>query len=929
MSNIKIPITSSGEYTIVKLSYTSSLHQSINSNYSVSSSYAIYSETSSYVKNNPQQSCKFSVESLKDLKTEDGNIKKEIFVRDMDRGGWFVFQTRNFPHWVSNTHGDGWMYEDDASGTGKWLRKWDNGTVNIKWAGAVGDGNTECTTEIQKAFDFAESGPDSGYSLNGKVFSVYVPTGMYLINGTIQVGPYARDRIKAITVVGDGKEHSTFFTKNGEEKPMFYIETTSAVEFRDVSFFSKIVYNRGDTVGYNGPIAIWRNDGMYFTDNRLLFSGFSRAYVIDNNVNGNYGTIRDCEFYHCGCAINTFSGATMRYENLRIMHCGTGVVSKGNAGITLNVQTLEGVGGAFDKTAGCLRFSNATGFDAVISYTEGNHGKLLSLGEVLSFNGNATIDENNIVKMNVEGFHLFRNGQTVEITSNSTDPSIIAYICGKRKLVGPPKSAGYVLFETGGTVTSSLDDVSFVISETHTGKDDVLVRNFNIRGLFLNSGKEHVISLDNARNGDIWMTSNSRTRLGDGIGVNFGKNVEDVNLHITGDGYWIENDDELDPPVNIFPDPEFENYLNGFSSDFYRRRFEVEWDKNISRGRGGSIKFTPEIVNYHSNVCYAYATLNVDAPVENRDLYITFRTLCPNMESYRPEEISIENSGSGYVNGVAQLILGNKVVYINITTDENTGGITSAKWISGHSGDQNDTQSVDVIQETGVGGKINVDNYSVSGWGTRTLPSQIAYYTVRLLDQNNNTIGIIDNGSRESLRVCKSWRRQGGRVSCGPDVTSIKLQLSVVGADGYIDGSEVVYLDDLVIVDVNDGLSHKRSKMLDMAISEPNKLYKHDRLIDDTKINEIIPLEIGKNNNIQIIKSNNDVSGNDPLFVFLSNKNASAGDYFHIVNENMYTLVNVKDENNNTLKTMRGKCWAKFHWHQDNKQWKLVEYGIL
>ncbi len=103
----------------------------------------------------------FAVPTIADLATINTAIYTTAFVKDLNRGGTFV--------WSSTGTANGGTVFDGA--TGFWNRQYTGG-VNVKWFGAVGDGLTDDTSAINTAL-----------AIGG--IQLYFPKGTYNVTSTI------------------------------------------------------------------------------------------------------------------------------------------------------------------------------------------------------------------------------------------------------------------------------------------------------------------------------------------------------------------------------------------------------------------------------------------------------------------------------------------------------------------------------------------------------------------------------------------------------------------------------------------------------------------------------------------------------------------------------------------------------------------------
>ena len=100
------------------------------------------------------------VETIAELSLVDINKYTTAIVKDLDRGGTFIYDSIKVAENNQGTIFNGWVRQY-------------NGAVNVKWFGAKGDGINDDTVSIQKAIDFGKS--------------VFIDIGTYKITGSIDL----------------------------------------------------------------------------------------------------------------------------------------------------------------------------------------------------------------------------------------------------------------------------------------------------------------------------------------------------------------------------------------------------------------------------------------------------------------------------------------------------------------------------------------------------------------------------------------------------------------------------------------------------------------------------------------------------------------------------------------------------------------------
>lgn len=194
------------------------------------------------------------VETVEDLATIDTSLHKTAIVKDLNRGGTFI--------WSANgTVNSGTVF---AGATGYWVRRYD-GTVNVKWFGAIGDGVTDNTV----LFDSIEATiTGECIDLFGMTLVVsYIPNSNNYINGSFKIAnevyhlnrnprehPLANPTIHAKTILaGEGKYRglsTAAFNRAGSSRVVVvYREALGHAPENNVPIYCGITDDMGDRFG--------------------------------------------------------------------------------------------------------------------------------------------------------------------------------------------------------------------------------------------------------------------------------------------------------------------------------------------------------------------------------------------------------------------------------------------------------------------------------------------------------------------------------------------------------------------------------------------------------------------------------------------------------------------------------------------------------
>jgi len=279
------------------------------------------------------------------------------------------------------------VFDPVASGAGRLVREFDS-DINVRWAGALGNGSTDDSSAIQAVIDYIESQPASGWSV------VYVPSGRFLISSTLTfTGNYRGIR-------GDGQTSRIVTTS---DIPMVRIDCSSGNAYyfqaSSLSFEGGVSGTRTSNTGIEvyalaGSSPYYFNH-FIFTD--LLFAGtyrgihFNKAVAgpsnearvnwgiisnvrttnlganqIENSIDFSYGSgtgnvIEGCTLLSNGVGINFSSGA------LDIQHTGTAVSSTSttivlDAGASGSDDTYNGYSVAINSGTGANQIGTITDY---------------------------------------------------------------------------------------------------------------------------------------------------------------------------------------------------------------------------------------------------------------------------------------------------------------------------------------------------------------------------------------------------------------------------------------------------------------------------------------------------------------------------------------------------------------------------------------
>lgn len=251
----------------------------------------------------------YVIDTVDDFGTVPSGIDT-VIVKDMNRGGTFIYDATQ-----SAVNNGGTIFDG-------WVRQY-SGAVNVKWFGAKGDGVADDTVAIQEAID------NVTYILkNG---SVFIPAGIYNISyqGTTDTVDKVSDTMpigqfnNCITIYSSGGNDTTDIYRNSEKIILFgegrstvlKIVTDNSIGIRHSLSSCKIqdISIKSGNIAYNNigialfPIDVNDTTRQQFTNYNII----SNLFIVDckEAIALTYGA--KVAGYASGCWYNTFNSITI------------------------------------------------------------------------------------------------------------------------------------------------------------------------------------------------------------------------------------------------------------------------------------------------------------------------------------------------------------------------------------------------------------------------------------------------------------------------------------------------------------------------------------------------------------------------------------------------------------------------------------------
>ena len=260
------------------------------------------------------------VDSVDRLTTDLKSSSDTVVVKDINRGGIFVYDENK-----SDVNDGGTIFNG-------WVRQYD-GVLNALWFGAIGDGVADDTDALQKAIFCATGWYGTNYNIDNSVAkTIYIPRGTYRITDSLKI-------TQMQYIVGDGNgsggsksteilcDFTSFAppsdnysnTYEGHpsitlaKKPMLYnVKMANYIKIENIRFNanSKDVY------------------GIHLND--MYYSKLDTISIINCNNSGltlitaQFNEVRNISYINNGGSIRIVNCCTMDFDNLDIENTQSG-----------------------------------------------------------------------------------------------------------------------------------------------------------------------------------------------------------------------------------------------------------------------------------------------------------------------------------------------------------------------------------------------------------------------------------------------------------------------------------------------------------------------------------------------------------------------------------------------------------------------------
>jgi len=298
------------------------------------------------------------VDTVDKLTTDLKSSSDTVVVKDIKRGGIFIYDSDK-----SDINDGGTVFNG-------WVRQYD-GALNALWFGAIGDGVADDTQALQKAIFHTTGWYGSNYKLDNSVAkTLYIPRGTYRITDSLRITQmqyiigdgYGSGHSKSTEILCDFTNISppTDNYSNTYEghpsirlakKPMLYnVKMANYIKIENIRFNA----NSKDVYG------IHLND-MYYSklDTVSITNCMNSGLTL---ITAQFNEVRNISYINNGGPIRIVNSCTMDFDNLDIENSQCGVKndleivhhSKWKGGINIRNIHIEELDGSSNIVAGSV-----------------------------------------------------------------------------------------------------------------------------------------------------------------------------------------------------------------------------------------------------------------------------------------------------------------------------------------------------------------------------------------------------------------------------------------------------------------------------------------------------------------------------------------------------------------------------------------------
>jgi len=287
------------------------------------------------------------VDTVDDLTKNLQSASDTVIVKDIIRGGTFIYDKNK-----SDINNGGTIFNG-------WVRQYD-GAINARWFGAKGDGVTDDTQALQNAIFHATGWNGNKYDLDNSVSKiVYIPRGTYRITDSLRITQMqyiygdgnSSGHSKSTEILCDFEDfappsdnYSNTYEGHPQislsKKPMLYnVKMANYIKIEGITF----------NANYNDVYGIHLNEMYYSTLNTISVINCMNSGL--TFMGAQFNEVRNISYINNAGPIRIVNSCTMDFDNLDIENSQCGAKndleivhqSKWKGGINLkNIHIEEG-----------------------------------------------------------------------------------------------------------------------------------------------------------------------------------------------------------------------------------------------------------------------------------------------------------------------------------------------------------------------------------------------------------------------------------------------------------------------------------------------------------------------------------------------------------------------------------------------------------